>query len=164
MDSKNNSSDLFVKLYNPSKGNIYFDEKNINEINTETLRKNIGYVTQNCSLFEGNVMENIVLDKKFVKTKMNEIMSICDLDKMNYKKLVKDGGKNLSGGEIKRISLDRALYHEPEVIIIDETFSSVDEKSEEKIIKQLRKKKFTVILISHRMSSQKYVDKIYNIN
>ena len=109
-------------------------------------------------------MENIVLDKKFVKTKMNEIMSICDLDKMNYKKLVKDGGKNLSGGEIKRISLARALYHEPEVIIIDETFSSVDEKSEEKIIKQLRKKKFTVILISHRMSSQKYVDKIYNIN
>ncbi len=156
--------DLLVKLYNPSKGNIYFDEKNINEINTETLRKNIGYVTQNCSLFEGNVMENIVLDKKFVKTKMNEIMSICDLDKMNYKKLVKDGGKNLSGGEIKRISLARALYHEPEVIIIDETFSSVDEKSEEKIIKQLRKKKFTVILISHRMSSQKYVDKIYNIN
>ncbi len=156
--------DLLVKLYNPSKGNIYFDEKNINEINTETLRKNIGYVTQNCSLFEGNVMENIILDKKFVKTKMNEIMSICDLDKMNYKKLVKDGGKNLSGGEIKRISLARALYHEPEVIIIDETFSSVDEKSEEKIIKQLRKKKFTVILISHRMSSQKYVDKIYNIN
>ena len=109
-------------------------------------------------------MENIVLDKKFVKTKMNEIMSICDLDKMNYKKLVKDGGKNLSGGEIKRISLARALYHEPEVIIIDETFSSVDEKSEEKIIKQLRKKKFTVILISHRVSSQKYVDNIYNIN
>ena len=109
-------------------------------------------------------MENIVLDKKFLKKKMNEIMSVCDLDKMNYKKLVKDGGKNLSGGEIKRVSLARALYHEPEVIIIDETFSSVDEKSEEKIIKQLRKKKFTVILISHRMSSQKYVDKIYNIN
>ena len=109
-------------------------------------------------------MENIVLDKKFLKKKMNEIMSVCDLDKMNYKKLVKDGGKNLSGGEIKRISLARALYHEPEIIIIDETFSSIDEKSEEKIIKQLRKKKFTVILISHRVSSQKYVDNIYNIN
>ena len=50
-------------------------------------------------------MENIVLDKKFVKTKMNEIMSICDLDKMNYKKLVKDGGKNLSEVRLKEYLL-----------------------------------------------------------
>ena len=107
----------------------------------KTLRKNIGYVTQNCSLFEGSVMENIVLDKVFKKENERN-NDVLDLDKMNYKKLVKDGGKNLSGGEIKRISLARALYHEPEIIIIDETFSSIDEKSEEKIIKQLRRKKF----------------------
>ncbi len=156
--------DLIVKLYSPSKGKIFFDQKNISEINEETLRKNIGYVTQNCGLFEGSVIENIILEKEFIKSKLNEIMKICDLQKINYKKIIDDGGKNLSGGEIKRISLARVLYQEPEIIIIDETFASIDEKSEKKIIKQLKNKKLTIILISHRKSSQKYVDKIYNVS
>ena len=91
-------------------------------------------------------------------------MDICDLQKMKSNKFITDGGKNLSGGEVKRISLARVLYQDPEIIFIDETFASIDEKSEKKIINKLRKKRFTVILISHRESSKNYVDKVIYIN
>ena len=156
--------DLLAKLYRPNKGEILFDEKNINKINDEIIRKKIGYVTQNCSLFEGSVKENIILDKSLVKRKLTEIMDICDLQNIKSNKLITDGGKNLSGGEVKRISLARVLYQDPEIIFIDETFASIDEKSEKKIINKLRKKRFTVILISHRESSKKYVDKVIYID
>jgi len=156
--------DLLAKLYRPNKGEILFDEININKIDEEIIRKKIGYVTQNCSLFEGSVKENIILDKNFIKRKLTEIMDICDLQNIKSNKLITDGGKNLSGGEVKRISLARVLYQDPEIIFIDETFASIDEKSEKKIINKLRKKRFTVILISHRESSKKYVDKVIYIN
>ena len=156
--------DLLAKLYRPNKGEILFDEKNINKIDDEIIRKKIGYVTQNCSLFEGSVKENIILDKSLVKRKLTEIMDICDLQNIKSNKLITDGGKNLSGGEVKRISLARVLYQDPEIIFIDETFASIDEKSEKKIINKLRKKRFTVILISHRESSKKYVDKVIYID
>ena len=72
--------------------------------------------------------------------------------------------KQLSGGEIRRICLARALYKQPEILLIDEALSSTDESFESKFFEKVQNLQITIILVSHRKSSVKNVDKIYSLD
>ena len=157
--------DLLVKLYKPDSGLIEIDGKNINKIETTKIRNLIGYVTQNCSIFNAGLIENIVLNNSVVDKKIKEIIDLCNLQKLQkVKNILIDGGKNLSGGEIKKIALARALYNEPEVLFIDETFTSIEETFELEVLNKLKLKGLTIVIISHRDSTMKLVDNIIYMN
>ncbi|MAH78497.1 MAG: hypothetical protein CMP41_01030 [Rickettsiales bacterium] len=157
--------DLLVKLYKPDSGSIEIDGKNINKIETTKIRNLIGYVTQNCSIFNADLIENIVLNNSVVDKKIKDIIDLCNLKKLQkVKNILIDGGKNLSGGEIKKIALARALYNEPEVLFIDETLTSIEETFELEVLNKLKLKGLTIVIISHRDSTMKLVDNIIYMN
>lgn len=155
--------DLILKLYKLKSGKILYDSTNLEKINNKLLRKKIGYVTQNCNIFNGNLAQNVCLNNKYDFHKFRKIINICDLNISDEKRIILDGGRNKSGGEIKRIALARVLYNDPDIIFIDETLSSIDFQSESHILKQLKLYNYTVVIISHRKSTHKLVDKIINI-
>ena len=157
--------DLLVKLYKPDSGSIEIDGKNINKIETTKIRNLIGYVTQNCSIFNADLIENIVLNNSVVDKKIKDIIDLCNLKKLQkVKNILIDGGKNLSGGEIKKIALARALYNEPDVLFIDETLTSIEETFELEVLNKLKLKGLTIVIISHRDSTMKLVDNIIYMN
>lgn len=152
--------DLLSKLYYPDSGKIFLDNRNINEIPTNKIRDLIGYVTQNCSVYAGTFIENIVLNNKFEDKKFSGIVQLCGLEKLFNENNSIELKKNLSGGEIKKIALARILYKEPQILFIDETFSSIEENFEVGILKKLKKTGITILIISHRNISKRIVDNI----
>ena len=152
--------DLLSKLYYPDSGKIFLDDKNINEIPTNKIRDLIGYVTQNCSVYAGTLMENIVLNNKLEDKKYSEIVQLCGLEKLFNENNSIELKKNLSGGEIKKIALARILYKEPQILFIDETLSSIEENFEIEILKKLKKTGITILIISHRNISKRIADNI----
>mgnify|MGYP001440407919 CR=1 FL=1 len=152
--------DLLSKLYYPDSGKIFLDNININEIPTNKIRDLIGYVTQNCSVYAGTFIENIVLNNKFEDKKFSGIVQLCGLEKLFNENNSIELKKNLSGGEIKKIALARILYKEPQILFIDETFSSIEENFEVGILKKLKKTGITILMISHRNISKRIVDNI----
>ena len=152
--------DLLSKLYYPDSGKIFLDNININEIPTNKIRDLIGYVTQNCSVYAGTFIENIVLNNKFEDKKFSGIVQLCGLEKLFNENNSIELKKNLSGGEIKKIALARILYKEPQILFIDETFSSIEENFEVGILKKLKKTGITILIISHRNISKRIVDNI----
>jgi len=156
--------DLLIKINKNYDGEILFDNISIAQINEKNLKKKIGYVTQNCSLFSDNIIENIVLENNFNKMKFKKIVKLCNIEKLILKSNSSNLIKQLSGGEIKRICLARALYKEPDLLIIDESLGSTDEKFESTFIENLKNQNITIILVSHRKSSIKNADKIYSLD
>lgn len=152
--------DLLSKLYYPDSGKIFLDNININEIPTNKIRDLIGYVTQNCSVYAGTFIENIVLNNKFEDKKFSGIVQLCGLEKLFNENNSIELKKNLSGGEIKKIALARILYKEPQILFIDETLSSIEENFEVGILKKLKKTGITILMISHRNISKRIVDNI----
>lgn len=153
---------LLNKTITEHKGNILIDNKNINKYSISTLRSNIIYVSQREKLFSDTILNNIKLDKKIGDEKINKILSISAVDKILEQKefsldtFLYDGAFNLSGGERQRIILARALAQQPKILILDESLSELDKKTELRILKKLDKhyKNTTIIYISH--SKTKY--------
>lgn len=153
---------LLNKTITEHKGDIYIDNKSINKYSVNTLRDNIVYVSQREKLFSDTIINNIKLDKKIDNKRMNKILSISAVDKIleqkefNLDTFLYDGAFNLSGGERQRIILARALAQQPDILILDESLSELDKKTELRILKELDKhyKNTTIIYISH--SKTKY--------
>ena len=161
--------DLITRLYDPSSGTIYIDNNNLKELNLETLRSQIGYVPQNPFLFSESIKENIKFGR--INSSIEEIKkaALCasvniDIENFSrkYETIVGERGLTLSGGQIQRISLARAIIRDPKILILDDSLSSVDVKTEKEILKNLKKirKNKTNIIVSHRISSIKHCDKI----
>lgn len=143
-------------------GSIKINDYELSEINIESLRKIIGISFQGHSVFSLNLKENINLGNKELLD-INKIIEIVQLEKLAEDK--KDTILNinsLSGGEQSRISIAQNLIRNPQVILIDESLSSVDEIMEAQIIKNIMDNFIdkTVVCISHRKSTQKYFDKV----
>ena len=154
------------------KGTVSIDEINLNNIRKQWFNK-IGYVSQDNLLLDYNLLENITYESdysKVDKTIYNKVITEANLDEFieDYKlrKNLKLGSKGVmvSGGEGQRISLARALYKNSEILFLDEFTSSLDSKTEKKIIENLSKINKTMIIVSHRLSSLTICDKIYEIN
>ena len=161
--------DLMTRIYKPNSGTIYLDQINIKDLNIEKLRSQIGYVPQNPFLFSENISENIKFGK--INSNMEEIKKAAVYANVNndiesfpkkYNTVVGERGLTLSGGQIQRISLARAIIRNPKILLLDDSLSSVDIKTEEEILKNLKKIRTnkTTIIVSHRISSIKHCNKI----
>ena len=161
--------ELLLRLYNVEEGKIFINNEDINRIPLNTLRENIGFVSQDSFLFSNIISENINLafeeldmDKIIQSTKDADIYdNIMDFP-MGFETIVGERGVTLSGGQKQRTSIARALIKNPDILILDDCLSAVDAKTEAKILQNLKRimKEKTSIIISHRISAVKDADTI----
>jgi ATP-binding cassette subfamily B multidrug efflux pump len=166
---------LIPRLYDIQEGSIMFDGVDIREIPLKTLRSNIAYVTQDPFIFSSTIRENILfgmeektaglsqeeLDKKIIEaSKIAHLHEDIEIFPDKYRTVVGERGITLSGGQKQRLAIARALFYEPEILIMDDSFSNIDTNTEEMILKDLkiRTKNLTTIIISHRISTIKDSD------
>ena len=165
---------IILGLLKPTEGKIIVDNKNIFE-NLENWQKKIGYVSQDIFLTDDTIKKNIAFglnddlidEQKIQFTLKNSRLEefIKNLDNgLNTK--IGEFGDRISGGQRQRIAIARALYNNPEVLILDEFTNSLDNITEEKIINELSsfKGKRTLIIIAHRLSTLKNCDHTYKLD
>ena len=161
--------DLICGVNDPSKGNIYIDDRNLKKHNIDNLRSYIGFVPQNSFLFSDTIENNIRFgnenaDLKEIKKVSKWTCILNDIEKFNkkFKTILGERGVNLSGGQKQRISISRALIKDPKILILDDSLSSVDTETEEQIMKNICsiKKNFTLIMTTNRISCAKNFDNI----
>lgn len=161
---------LLLRLYDTNEGSIFFDDIDIKDLTLKSLRENIGYVPQDNFLFSKTIEENIgfafddkVPYEKIVKAvKASEIYNNIMEFPNNFETVLGERGVTLSGGQKQRTSIARAIIKNPNVLILDDSLSSVDTETEEKILNNLHNitNKKTSIIISHRISTVKDCDEI----
>lgn len=161
--------DLLLRIYNLKPNEILLDDTDIMKLPIKTIRNEIGYVPQDNFIFSDTIQNNIGFSADEIDldsiTKIAEYSDVHDniIDfPEGYQTVVGERGVTLSGGQKQRISIARALIKDPSILIMDDSFSAVDTKTEEMIIKnlqQLRKGK-TTIIIAHRISTIQLADKI----
>ena len=164
--------DIILGLIESQKGNVLIDKRNIKE-DLRSWQNIIGYVPQEVFILDDTLKNNITLsfDQKIDEKSLNDAMNIAqvfefiDESKSRLNSLVGEKGVRLSGGQRQRIGIARALYKNPELLILDEATSSLDINTEKKIMTDLNKikGKKTIIIVSHRLSSLEICDNIYEI-
>lgn len=161
--------DLILRLYDPTSGSITLDGHNLKDFTLTELRSAIGYVPQNAFLFSESIEDNIRFGSP--KASIEEIQKMAKNAavhnnivkfKEGYKTLLGERGVTLSGGQIQRVSIARALIKDPQVLLLDDCLSAVDTDTEEEILKNLKSltKDKTTLIVSHRISSLKHADQI----
>ena len=161
---------LLLRLYDVKAGKIKFDGIDIKDLNIHSLRKTIGLVSQDIFLFEGTVFENIAYGNLeasngdiWKAAKLSESDEFINLLPNKEDTIVGERGQKLSGGQRQRISIARAILKNPEILILDEATSAVDNETEAAIQRSLDtlKEGRTVIAIAHRLSTIRNADIIY---
>ena len=161
---------LILRLYDCNSGEIRFDETNIKDIKIESLRNKIGLVSQDIFLFEGTVFENIAYgnldatnEEVWEAARLAECDKFINLLPNKENTIVGERGQKLSGGQRQRISIARAILKNPEILILDEATSAVDNETEAAIQRSINtlKKGRTVIAIAHRLSTIRNAEIIY---
>ena len=161
---------LILRLYDSTGGEIKFDGKNIRDLELDSLRNKIGLVSQDIFLFEGTVFENIAygnLDAKdeevWEAARLSESDKFINLLPNKENTIVGERGQKLSGGQRQRISIARAILKNPEILILDEATSAVDNETEAAIQRSINtlKEGRTVIAIAHRLSTIRNAEIIY---
>jgi len=158
---------LLLRFYNPDKGEILIDRKDIRKYIITSVREHIGFVSQQPVLFHTTVKENITLgfedEERFNEViKMPGIKELIESLPDRENTLIGERGITLSGGQMQLISIARAIYKNPEILIFDEATASLDTESEKIIQKAINEtmKNRTSFIIAHRLSTLKKVDKI----
>jgi len=161
---------ILQKLYPLKSGKILIGDLDVNYIDNQSIRKTIGTVPQQLNLFSGNVIDNIALGE--FNPDFRRIVEICTplgilpfIEKMpsGFDTQLGENGATLSGGEKQRIAIARALYKNPEILILDEATSSLDSESEsfvQQTIQNLKNQGKTIIIIAHRLSTVVDADNI----
>ena len=160
---------LLTKIYNIEAGKILFDNNSITKYDLESLRNQIGVVSQDSFLFSDSIINNIRFGKE--KATLKEVENVCKIAGIHneiikfsngYETILGERGINLSGGQKQRICIARALIKEPKILILDDCLSALDNETEEKIILSLKiiLKNTTTIISSHRLSSVQNLNEI----
>jgi len=166
---KSTIAELLLRMYDPAEGEILVDDINLKDINLDVLRRKIGYVPQDVFLFSDSIanniaygnqdasMENIVKYAEYAAVK-KDIESLPE----SFQTVVGERGVTLSGGQKQRVSIARAFVKDPEIVIMDDSLSAVDTKTEKKILSYLNEalEDKTSIIITHRLFNLLNVDKI----
>ncbi|HAY3544438.1 TPA: peptidase domain-containing ABC transporter [Elizabethkingia anophelis] len=166
-NGKTTLAEILQKNYKPEAGNIIINgEYNLEEISLSSWRDLIGIVPQNIQLFNGSVAQNIVLDEQINEERLNSLVTDFGFAKFisslpqGWGTLVGEEGINLSGGQKQLLGWMRALYHNPEFLILDEPTSSLDKETRSfiySLISKLKSKK-VIFIISH------YIEDLHNIS
>ena len=160
---------LILRLYNLEDNKVLIDNRDINTIPLNTLRKNIGVVPQDNFLFSYSIKDNIAFYHEYVTE--DNIVKACTVSQIHdeikrlpdsFNTKLGERGVNLSGGQKQRISISRAIIKDPKVLILDDSLSAVDTNTEENILRYLKDemKNRTSIIIAHRISTIKDADQI----
>lgn len=161
---------LFLRLYDPEKGDIMINGQKIETFSLDELRKNIAYVSQNTFLFSNTIKNNLKLGNPDVTD--DEIIQACEISQaasfietfpLGYDTPIEENGSNLSGGQKQCLAIARALLKKPQLLILDEATSQIDSQTEERFRKALNSMENcpTCIMIAHRMSAIRDCNRIY---
>ena len=166
---KSTAVDLLARLFDPDRGEITVDGVNLKEYDLKSYRQKLGMVSQEIFLFNDTVLHNIcygsdegsperAVEAATLANAHEFIQALPD----GYQTVVGERGVSLSGGQRQRIALARALYKEPEILILDEATSSLDSESEKIIQTSINEihEKYTIIAIAHRLSTIENADRI----
>ncbi len=163
---------LIPRFYDSTGGEVLIDGVNVKNIPLQTLRKNIGMVSQENFLFSDSLANNVIYGLDGISD--NAIEKAADIAQLSkdvesfpkgFETILGERGITLSGGQKQRSTLARALAIDPKILILDDSFSAVDTNTEEEILRRLKQfmKNRTSIIISHRISTVKDADKIFVI-
>lgn len=162
--------DIITGLLDLQKGYLKIDKTKITKKNKINWISKIGYVPQKIYMTDDTIINNIAFGQSFIdRAKIKTIATQLDLNKIiNVRKKINNIGQEgvkLSGGQIQRIGIARCLYKDPEILIFDESTSSLDSSSEKKILGIIKKISIskTVIIVSHNLNNLKFCNKIYKI-
>ena len=158
-------------MFDATGGEVLIDDRDIETINLNDLRSEIGYVPQEVFLFSTNIKNNISFglhDENIPQERIEDAAKKAAIHenivtfKKKYDTILGERGITLSGGQKQRISIARAIIDEPKILIFDDCLSAVDTETEEKILSNLKQimKHSTSIIISHRISSIKHANRI----
>ncbi|MEL6534333.1 MAG: ABC transporter ATP-binding protein [Bacteroidota bacterium] len=166
---KTTIANLILRLYDVAEGQIKVDDEPIQDFSLENLRSQVGYVPQDVFLFSDTIRNNIAFGKADL-TEEQMIQAAKDADVYenivdfpeSFATRVGERGITLSGGQKQRVSIARAIVKNPSIMILDDSLSAVDTKTENAILNSLKRimENRTSIIISHRVSSAKLADKI----
>ena len=158
---------LLLGFEQPERGAIYYDGKNMKNLDMCTLRRKIGVVTQNGGLFQGDLYSNIVISAPELTVKdaweAAELAGIADDIRampMGMQTMVSEGQGGISGGQKQRLMIARAIAPKPKLLMFDEATSALDNKTQKQVSEALDKMGCTRIVIAHRLSTIKNCDRI----
>ncbi|MBT6345446.1 MAG: ABC transporter ATP-binding protein [Nitrospina sp.] len=162
---KTTLAQMLLRIHNPTSGHLRVGGRSINEIPLERLRDSIGYVSQEPFLFSTSIRDNILLGREYA-LELDEVVKVAGLSKDiarfpdRLDTMIGERGVSLSGGQRQRVALARALIKNPEILILDDAFSSLDSDTEEEILSNIQNQLHhtTTLIISHRLSSVRNAD------
>lgn len=164
---KSTIAKLISGLYKPWNGEILFDGQKIESINRRVLTGSIAVVDQDITMFADTIAENIKMwdttiedFEMIMAAKDAQIHDAIAMRDGGYRHKLLEEGKNLSGGERQRLELARVLAMDPTILILDEATSALDAKTEHNIVKAVKDRGITCIVIAHRLSTVRYCDEI----
>ena len=165
---KSTLAKMMVNFFNPSQGEIRLGGMNLNQIDKKSLRKHINYLPQQPYVFNGTILENLLLGAKEDTTQEDILRAVElaeireDIERMplSYQTELTSDGTGISGGQRQRIALARALLTDAPILILDEATSSLDILTEKRIVDNLMNLDKTLIFIAHRLTIAERVEKV----
>lgn len=158
---------LLLGFEKPSVGKILYDGHDMNDLDLTSLRRNIGTVTQNGTLFHADIFSNIIIsapdlsmDEAWVAAEIANIADDIREMPMGMKTIISEGQGSISGGQRQRIMIARAIVHKPKILIFDEATSALDNVTQKSISESIGKLNCTRIVIAHRLSTIQNADRI----
>ena len=159
---------ILADLYEPESGEILYAGLQRNEIPDVIFRSSVTTVDQETVMFEDSVYNNIRMWDNTIEN-YEVIMAARDAqihdriiqERLKYTAPIKENGRNFSGGELQRLELARALAHEPTLLMLDEFTSALDALTEDRVIRSIKDKGITCIIVAHRLSTIVDCDRIY---
>ncbi len=166
---KSTIADLVPRFYDPTKGSVWIDGQDIRSYKIGDLRKHMGIVTQESILFNDSVFKNIAFGKP--DAKMEDVIQAAKIANAHafieqlengYETMIGERGTRLSGGQRQRLSIARAVFKNPSILILDEATSALDSESEKLVQDALFNlmKNRTSLVIAHRLSTIQHADEI----
>lgn len=161
---------VLASLYSPTSGDIHLEGISVTDLGLREFRNNIGVVLQNDILFQGTILDNICFfdpipdhDRVQYVSKLAAIHENILEKTEQYETRVGNLGVGLSGGEVQRILIARALYKQPKILFLDEATSHLDMETERQVNKAISEMKITRIMVAHRLETIKSADKIFQL-
>lgn len=157
---------LLASLYEPSNGSIFINENSLMDYSQSSYRKMVGLVNQKTSVFNSSLYDNIVMNADVSQDLLKHVLDVSMVDEMvkdfpsGLMTQISQEGMNLSGGQLQKIAFARTLIRQPDLLLLDEPTSSLDNISENKLINYIKKSDMTCILVSHRLNTIKGFDRI----
>jgi ATP-binding cassette subfamily C protein LapB len=166
---KSSLAKLIVGLYQPDAGSLLVDGIDVRQLDVSDLRHNIGYVPQDIQLFSGTLRDNLVSGARYVEDELvlqaAELAGVHEFARLHpkgYELQVGERGQNLSGGQRQNVALARALLLDPQILLLDEPTSAMDNTGEERLKQRLSAVigSKTLLLVTHRASMLSLVDRL----